>query len=59
MKTQTACCASSSPKAMSFENLSAVDVVDAAYWLYHRPRKRLGYRTPHEVFHGYPVTSLN
>lgn len=47
------------PKAMSFENLSAVDVDDAAYRLNHRPRKCLGYRTPHEVFYNHPVSPLN
>ena len=50
------------PKAMSFENLCDqdvdVDAAAAAYRLNHRPRKCLGYRTPHEVFHSYPVTSL-
>jgi transposase, IS30 family len=47
------------PKAMSFANLSANDVNDAVYRLNHRPRKCLGYLTPHEVFYGLPMTPLN
>ena len=47
------------PKAMSFTDLSDMDVADAAYRLNHRPRKCLGYRTPHEVFYKLPVRSLN
>jgi IS30 family transposase len=47
------------PKAMSFSNLSDIDVDDAAYRLNHRPRKCLGYRTPHEVFFDLPMRSLN
>lgn len=47
------------PKAISFSNLSDIDVDDAAYRLNHRPRKCLGYRTPHEVFFDLPMRSLN
>lgn len=47
------------PKAMSFVHLSAVDVDEAAYRLNHRPRKCLGYRTPHEVFYDLPIRPLN
>jgi IS30 family transposase len=47
------------PKYMSFSNLSANDVDDAAYRLNHRPRKCLRYRTPHEVFFDLPTRSLN
>ena len=47
------------PKAMSFESLCAQDVDDAAYRLNHRPRKCLGYRTPHEVFYNLPMRPLN
>ena len=47
------------PKRMSFANLCPVDVDDAAYRLNHRPRKCLGYRTPHEVFYDQPMHSLN
>ena len=47
------------PKAMSFTNLTGIDVDDAAYKLNHRPRKCLGYRTPHEVFFDLPMRPLN
>jgi transposase, IS30 family len=47
------------PKKMSFLNLSAIDVDDAVYRLNHRPRKCLGYRTPHEVFYRLKVQPLN
>jgi IS30 family transposase len=47
------------PKAMSFLNLNDIDVDDAVYRLNHRPRKCLGYRTPHEVFFDLPMRSLN
>jgi len=39
------------PKHTSFLKVSQDDVNDAVYQLNHRPRKCLGYRTPHEVFH--------
>ena len=47
------------PKKMSFLTLSAIDVDDAVYRLNHRPRKCLGYRTPHEVFYRLKVQPLN
>ena len=47
------------PKKMSFLNLSAIDVDDAVYKLNHRPRKCLGYRTPHEVFYRLKMQPLN
>ena len=47
------------PKAMSFQTLSAENVDEAAYRLNHRPRKCLGYRTPHEVFYHLPMRPLN
>ena len=47
------------PKKMSFLNLSGIDVDDAVYRLNHRPRKCLGYRTPHEVFYGLKIQPLN
>jgi len=47
------------PKPMSFLHLSATDVNDAAYRLNHRPRKCLGYKTPHEVFYDLPMRPLN
>jgi transposase, IS30 family len=42
------------PKNMSLRNISQADVDDAVYKLNHRPRKCLGYRTPHEVFYNLP-----
>ena len=42
------------PKKMSLRNISQADVDDAVYKLNHRPRKCLGYRTPHEVFYNLP-----
>jgi transposase, IS30 family len=47
------------PKAMGFANLSADDVNDVAYRLNHRPRKCLGYLTPHEVFYDLKMSPLN
>ena len=47
------------PKAMSFTSLTGIDVDDAAYKLNQRPRKCLGYRTPHEVFFDLPMRPLN
>lgn len=40
------------PKTMRFEVLAQEDVDHVVDLLNHRPRKRLGYRTPHEVFRG-------
>lgn len=40
------------PKSMRFEELTQKDVDHVVDLLNHRPRKRLGYRTPHEVFRG-------
>ena len=40
------------PKTMSFDELTQEDVDRVVNLLNHRPRKRLGYRTPHEVFRG-------
>lgn len=42
-------------------DLSAIDqqqVLEAVYRLNHRPRRCLGWKTPHEVFHGYEVSPL-
>ena len=47
------------PKKMSFLNLSDIDVQQALYKLNHRPRKCLGYRTPHEVFYDLELQPLN
>jgi len=38
------------PKGMDFANISIQDVKRVEMNLNHRPRKRLGYLTPHEVF---------
>lgn len=38
------------PKKMAFESITTKDVEFAMRRLNHRPRKCLGYRTPHEVF---------
>ena len=40
------------PKKTNFLKVSQHDVSDAVYLLNHRPRKCLGYRTPHEAFYG-------
>jgi transposase, IS30 family len=40
------------PKSMRFEELTQEDVDRVVDLLNHRPRKRLGYRTPYEVFRG-------
>ena len=47
------------PKKMSFLNLSDIDVQEVVYRLNHRPRKCLGYRTPHEVFYDLELQPLN
>lgn len=38
------------PKKSMFGTLTQKDVDEAVYLINHRPRKRLGYLTPHEVF---------
>lgn len=38
------------PKTLDFSTLTARELRRAEHRLNHRPRKRLGYRTPHEVF---------
>nr|WP_158597872.1 IS30 family transposase [Noviherbaspirillum saxi] len=38
------------PKKMAFDNISFRDIVLAMRSLYHRPRKCLNFKTPHEVF---------
>ena len=39
------------PKRTNLRRVSHQDVDEAVYRLNHRPRKCLGYRTPHEAFH--------
>jgi IS30 family transposase len=38
------------PKTMSFESITKTDIEIATHYLNHRPRKCLGFKTPHEVF---------
>jgi len=40
------------PKGMELTDITEAQVLAAAWKLNHRPRKVLGYRTPHEVFFG-------
>lgn len=46
------------PKGSDLGGTSEQQVLDAVYRLNHRPRRCLGWKTPHEVFHGYEVTPL-
>lgn len=46
------------PKKMSLAGVNQIEVDDAVYALKHRPRKCLGYRTPHEVFYAVKVAPL-
>ena len=46
------------PKNRSLFNVSQDEVNDAVDKLNHRPRKCLGYRTPHEVFYGLKTCPL-
>ena len=45
-------------KSVSLRDVSQIDVDDAVYKLNHRPRKCLGYRTPHEVFYNLPLEPI-
>src|SRR5665647_2601315 len=38
------------PKKMCFDSITAKDIAFAMHYLNHRPRKCLGFKTPHEVF---------
>lgn len=38
------------PKKMDFTSITQAKINSAAHFLNHRPRKCLGYKTPHEVF---------
>ncbi len=40
------------PKKTDMRKVNQAQVDEAVYLLNHRPRKCLGYRTPHEVFYG-------
>lgn len=46
------------PKEMSLAGVTQSQVDEAVYALNHRPRKCLGWRTPHEVFYGLETTPL-
>lgn len=46
------------PKNTNLLKATQDDVNDAVYRLNHRPRKCLGYRTPHEVFYGLRMTPI-
>lgn len=46
------------PKDMSLAEVTQSQVDAAVYALNHRPRKCLGWRTPHEVFYGLATTPL-
>lgn len=46
------------PKAMSLAGVTQSQVDAAVYALNHRPRKCLGWRTPHEVFYELETTPL-
>jgi hypothetical protein len=46
------------PKGTSLTDLTQEDVDNAVHLLNTRPRKRLGYRTPEEVFNAYAVRTL-
>jgi IS30 family transposase len=46
------------PKKTNLLKVSQDEVNDAVYRLNHRPRKCLGYRTPHEVFYRLKMTPL-
>ena len=46
------------PKGSDLSAVTETEVLDAVYRLNHRPRKCLGWKTPHEVFHGFEMTPL-
>jgi IS30 family transposase len=46
------------PKQANLLKVTNDEVNDAVHWLNHRPRKCLGYRTPHEVFYGLPMRPI-
>ena len=46
------------PKGSDLSDVTEQQVMDAVYRLNHRPRRCLGWKTPHEVFHGFEVTPL-
>lgn len=46
------------PKSSDLSQATQQQVDEAVYRLNHRPRRCLGWKTPHEVMHGYEVTPL-
>jgi transposase, IS30 family len=46
------------PKGTDLRRVTQSEVDDAVYALNHRPRKCLGYKTPHEVFYGLPLKPI-
>lgn len=46
------------PKHSNLLHITQAQVDEAVYRLNHRPRKCLGYRTPHEVFYNLPMRPL-
>lgn len=42
------------PRGTNFSEITQEDIDWAVNLINHRPRKRLNYRTPHDVFHGIP-----
>ena len=46
------------PKCSDLGSVTTMQLDEAIYRLNHRPRQCLGWKTPHEVFHGYSITPL-
>ena len=46
------------PKKTNLLKVTQDQVNDSVYCLNHQPRKRLGYRTPHEVLYGLEMRPL-
>jgi transposase, IS30 family len=46
------------PKKTNFLKVTEQELADALYALNHRPRKCLGYKTPHEVFYRHDVRPI-
>lgn len=46
------------PKSTNLRKISHEEVNEAVFQLNHRPRKCLGYRTPHEVFFGLEIQPI-
>lgn len=46
------------PKGSDLTQVSEQQVLDAVYRLNHRPRRCLGWRTPHEVFNSFEIVPL-